>query len=122
MDPHQFEEVVADVLDGLPEDFAEKLDNVEVTVEASPTAKTLAEQGIGEGSALLGLYRGVPKTNRGFGYQLVMPDQIIIYRDPILSLCHRTGAPEADTIRKVVLHEIAHHFGMPDERLREMGY
>jgi predicted Zn-dependent protease with MMP-like domain len=122
LDAGEFEVVVGEVLDDLPDDFAQKLDNVEVEVQRAPSRAELDQQGIREGTTLLGLYRGVPRITRGFGYQLVMPDKITIYRDPILTYCRRTGEPEVEVIKRVVLHEIAHHFGIPDTRLRELGY
>lgn len=121
MDPDRFEEEVYRVLDGLPQDFAERLENVQVVVKALPTHEELDARGIPEGS-LLGLYEGIPLPRRGLGYSLVMPDKITIYRQPILDMCERTGEPVPQVIRMVVLHEIAHHFGIPDQRLRELGY
>ncbi len=120
----RFEELVAEVLDGLPGDFAEKLEqgNVGVTVKERPTAEELDSVGAGPGTTLLGLYHGVPPSNRGINYSLVLPDTISIYREPIEVFCQETGAVVAETVRRVVLHEIAHHFGIPDERLRELGY
>lgn len=117
-----FEEIVAEVLDGLPEDFAEKLENVQVTIETRPTSGDLRATGLPDGSALLGLYHGVPQPVRGMGYMLVLPDKISIYKEPIENFCRRTGTPVDEMIRKVVLHEIAHHFGIKDSRLRELGY
>lgn len=119
-----FEELVAEVLDGLPADFAEKLEqgNVGVTVKVRPTADELGSVGAGPGTTLLGLYQGVPPSNRGINYSLVLPDTISIYREPIEAFCQETGAAVAETVRRVVLHEIAHHFGIPDARLRELGY
>jgi predicted Zn-dependent protease with MMP-like domain len=119
-----FEELVSEVLDGLPPDFAEKLEegNVGVTVKERPTAQELRSVGAGPGTTLLGLYHGVPPSSRGINYSLVLPDTISIYKEPIEALCRETGAAVAETVRRVVLHEIAHHFGIPDERLRELGY
>ena len=121
MNPQQFEEAVAAAMDGLPEDFAEKLDNLQVVVRAAPLPGELAERGITQGT-LLGLYEGIPLTGRGLGYSLVMPDKITIFREPILAMCEQTGQPAPEVVRMVVLHEIAHHFGIPDYRLRELGY
>lgn len=124
MSMEEFEETVSLVLDGLPEDFAEKLEmgNVGVVVRSRPSPEELNDAGVGSESILLGLYQGVPPSRRGIGYSLVLPDNISIYKEPIEEYCKRTGADVPDTIRRVVLHEIAHHFGIPDERLRELGY
>jgi predicted Zn-dependent protease with MMP-like domain len=122
MESKEFEDVVAGVLDNLPADFAEKLENVEVVVEDLPTKADLETAGVGEGLTLLGLYHGVPLSQRGWHYMLVLPDRISIYREPIERVCRGSKVPVDEMIRRVVLHEIAHHFGIPDERLRELGY
>lgn len=125
MDAGAFETLVADVIDGLPEDFACALDegNVSVTVEDRPGRDDLAAMGIADGRhTLLGVYHGVPPTHRGLGYSLVLPDTIVIYREPIEAYGRQTGRDMPDVVREVVLHEIAHHFGIPDDRLRELGY
>jgi len=118
----QFEEIVAEALDDLPEDFASKMQNVDVVVEQEPENSQLQELGVPGGHTLLGLYQGTPLTGRGWGYALVVPDRITIYRGPIERLCVATGEPLPVVITHVVLHEIAHHFGIPDSRLRELGY
>lgn len=124
MSREAFERIVGDVLDDLPGDFAEKLEegNVGLVVRDRPTPEDLKAAGAGPGTTLLGLYHGVPPSSRGIHYSLVLPDNITIYRDPIERFCRQTGADVPDTIRRVVLHEIAHHFGIPDARLRELGY
>ena len=120
----QFEDIVSSVLDGLPGDFAQKLEegNVGVVVRDRPTAEELRSVGASGGMTLLGLYQGVPPAKRGIHYSLVLPDNISIYKEPIERLCEETGSSLAETVRRVVLHEIAHHFDIPDGRLRELGY
>lgn len=107
----RFEELVAEALDGLPDDLAHRMDNVAVFVEDRPRQR-----------GLLGLYQGVPLTERDASYAgMVMPDRITIYREPILALCD----DEPEVVRQVqitVVHEIAHHFGIDDERLHELGW
>jgi predicted Zn-dependent protease with MMP-like domain len=112
------------VLDGLPPDFAEKLEegNVGLVVKDRPTEEELRSVGVSGDMTLLGLYHGVPPARRGIHYSLVLPDNISIYREPIEQLCEVTGSNLAETVRRVVLHEIAHHFDIPDDRLRELGY
>jgi predicted Zn-dependent protease with MMP-like domain len=111
--PERFEELVADALDSIPEQLAELMDNVAVVVE----------DGVPHGR-LLGLYQGHPLTQRGAWYGaggMVMPDRITIYRLPICSLARS----EADVVRQVgvtVVHEVAHHFGIGDHRLHELGW
>ena len=113
----RFEELVADALDELPEPFASQLDNVEVVVEDWPTSEQLSHH---DHEMLLGLYEGVPQTSRGPGYSWVMPDKITIFREPIMRMC-RSEAAVAQQVRHTVIHEIAHHFGISDDRLRELG-
>lgn len=106
-----FERLVADALDALPDDIAERLSNVAVTVEDEPPP----------GQRLLGLYHGVPRGDRGPGYAGVLPDKITVYRGPLERMC--AGDPERLRlqVRRTVFHEIAHHFGISDERLHELG-
>jgi len=122
MKPKEFENVVAEVLDDLPADFAEKLENIEVVVEDRPAKADLEAAGVGKGQTLLGLYHGVPLSERGWHYMLVLPDRISIYKEPIERVCEQAKTPVDEMIRRVVLHEVAHHFGIPDSRLGELGY
>jgi predicted Zn-dependent protease with MMP-like domain len=105
-----FETLVAEALDDLPAEFRDRLDNVEVVIEDAPGRE-----------GLLGLYHGIPQTKRGSGYAGVLPDVITIYRLPLEA---RARTPERlrDEVRRTVWHEIAHHFGISDERLRELGW
>jgi predicted Zn-dependent protease with MMP-like domain len=105
----RFEELVGDALDSLPDDLASAVDNVVVVVEDSHRA------------GLLGLYEGYPLTERGDYGGLVLPDRITIYRLAILGQC-RTEEEVVDEVRTTVLHELAHHFGITDERLDELGW
>lgn len=106
----EFEQAVRDAVDGLPDDLREAMSNVEIVIEDEPP----------DGQPLLGLYQGVPLTRRTSGYGNVPPDKISIYRGPLER--HYGHDPELleEQIRRVVLHEIAHHFGLSDERLREI--
>ena len=114
----RFEELVADALDDLPEFFASQLDNVQVVVEDWPSSDQIDQHT--PGGMLLGLYEGFPQTKRGQGYTFVMPDKITIFREPIMRMC-RTEAAVAEQVKHTVIHEIAHHFGISDDRLRELG-
>ena len=120
MDPHTFERLVAQAIDDLPPAFREKLDNVEVVIEERADAETLRRAGARHPDQILGLYHGVPQTRRTHRYGLVLPDKISIYRRPILRQC-RTPEEVRSTIHRVLRHEIAHHFGIDDNRLREIG-
>ena len=106
----RFEELVADALDGIPPELGRYMDNVAVFVRDVPPR-----------SNLLGLYEGFPLTVRGISYSGQMPDRITIYRTPICALAH-SEQEVVDEVRRVVIHEVAHHFGIDDPRLRELGW
>lgn len=116
----RFERLVLRALRGLPPDFRRRLDNVDVIVERRPSAALLRRAGVGRGHTLLGLYLGIPLTARTAGYSMTLPDRIIIFQEPIEAIC--SNSRELVTqVRQTVLHELAHHFGIGDERLRELG-
>lgn len=108
----EFEELVADALDTVPPELVGLLDNVVVVVEDDAPA---------DDPELLGLYTGVPLTERGSWYAGALPDQITIYRLPTLAIC-QTREEVVEEVRITVVHEIAHHFGIDDDRLHELGY
>jgi predicted Zn-dependent protease with MMP-like domain len=118
----RFEELVQEALDSIPDELWNSIDNLGVTVEEWPTAAQLHRSHIGAGHLLLGLYEGVPLTGRSQYNGLVPPDKITIFRGPILRVCP-PGDEDAirAQVRRTVLHEVAHHFGISDERLREIG-
>lgn len=120
MERKHFERLVAEALQALPREFQERLDNIEVVVEDEPTVEQLAEAGLESGDSLLGLYEGVPLTERGANYDLVLPDKISIFQRPIEEAYRSDGEIKAE-VQRVVQHEIAHHFGLDDERLNELG-
>ena len=105
-----FERYVEDALESLPDDLRDFMSNVGVVVEEEPP----------EGLPLLGLYQGVPLTRRSAGYAGVAPDKITIYRGPLERRSLGDSARLRQEVRRVVLHEIAHHFGISDERLIEI--
>jgi predicted Zn-dependent protease with MMP-like domain len=109
--PARFEQLVADALDSLPEALGRLMDNVWVTVEDIDA----------EGGSLLGLYEGVPLTEREAYGGLALPDRITIFRLPICSAC-RTEDEVVEMVRDTVVHEVAHHFGIDDDRLDELGW
>lgn len=115
-----FEQLVAEAWDALPSDFREFASNVEVVVEPWADVHVMQLAGVNHPSQLLGFYHGVPLTRRTHGYQLVPPDKISLYQNAILMRC-RTKDEARSLVRRVLLHEIAHHFGISDERLRELG-
>ncbi|MEX2658479.1 MAG: metallopeptidase family protein [Acidimicrobiales bacterium] len=110
IDPVRFEELVAEALDGIPEALGLKMDNVVVQVRDQARDRHL-----------LGLYQGIPLTQRETYGGLAMPDRITIYRIPICRRC-RDEAEVVDQVRITVIHEVAHHFGIDDDRLDELGW
>lgn len=120
MNRSTFERLVSEALADLPAEFRERLDNVEIVVEDWPDAETLRLAGARRRADLLGFYHGIPQTHRTHDYGLVLPDKISIYRRPIEMHC-RTLEEARKTIHRVLRHEIAHHLGIGDERLRELG-
>jgi predicted Zn-dependent protease with MMP-like domain len=115
-----FEILVDQALEGLPDEIQGWLDNVAVVVAERPTQEQLAQAGLRPGALLFGLYVGVPKTHRGFGYGEIVPDKIVIFQWPIERIC-RTPGQVREQVRKTVLHEIGHHFGMDEDQLRAAG-
>jgi predicted Zn-dependent protease with MMP-like domain len=110
IEPGRFEEMVVTALDSLPAELGRLMSNVAVTVEhdAGPPG-------------LLGLYEGIPLTSRTTQYAGVLPDRITIYRQAICAIC-RTEDEVAGEVRRTVIHEVAHHFGIDDDRLDELGW
>ena len=111
MSPQRFDELVGNALDLLPGELAAAIDNVVILV---------ADRNPDE-PELLGLYEGVALTERDSWYVGALPDTITIYRDALLDMCH-TDAEVVDEVAITVIHEIAHHFGIDDERLHELGW
>jgi predicted Zn-dependent protease with MMP-like domain len=112
IDEAGFEELVAVALDGVPAELAALMDNVVVLIEAEPPP---------EEPDLLGLYDGVPLTERDSSYTFREPDRIFVYRGPLARMCASTDEL-VDEVRITVVHEIAHHFGIDDRALHDLGY
>ncbi|MBA7619966.1 hypothetical protein ES703_27308 [subsurface metagenome] len=119
MERERFERLVERAVASLPEEFHARLENIDVVVEDWPSHHDLAKLGLRHRHALLGLYQGVPLTKRGGHYGLVPPDKITIFQRPIEAKCRDDTKITAE-IGRVVRHEIAHHFGIGDGRLREL--
>ncbi len=119
MDSEKFERLVGEAIDRLPEVIRERLENIDIVVEDVPTREQMGKSKDKE-ETLLGLYEGVPLTERTYSYSLVMPDKITIFQRSIESMCRNESQIIAE-IKKVVRHEIAHHFGISDDRLEELG-
>ena len=120
MDRERFEHLVARAVKSLPEEFVTRLENIDVVVEDWPTLSQLARARPRRGQTLLGLYEGVPLTKRGEHYGLVPPDKITIFQKPIEAKGRHDAEITAE-IQRVVQHEIAHHFGIGDARLKQIG-
>ena len=123
MSAQEFEDVVGDALDRIPADLAEAMDNVVVLVQDEPDPEMLTAEDYDEAGlpTLLGLYDGVPLTERDEGWSMVLPDRILIFRGPLERWCTSREELEEE-ITVTVIHEVAHHFGIPDERLHELGW
>ncbi len=117
----RFEEIVAEAMEEIPEALWGVIDNLVVTVEEWPSRRQIESVGLPPGNTLFGLYEGVPLTKRTTHYGLTPPDKITIFRGPILQFCPPDEDAIRTQIRRTVLHEIAHHFGISDERLIELG-
>ncbi len=114
MGREEFEEAVADALDSMPAELTRMMSNVVILVEDDPPA--------GEERDLLGLYEGTPLTERDDGWAVgALPDRITIFRRPTLELCE-SREEVVEEVRVTVVHEIAHHFGIDDDRLHELGW
>ena len=112
LDRAAFEALVDRALDEIPDELAELVSNVVVLVEDDPPA---------DEPDLLGVYDGTPLTERDTGYTMALPDRITVFRTPILAICD-TEEEVVREVRITVVHEIAHHFGIDDDRLHELGY
>lgn len=119
--PEEFEQLVADAVSSLPAEILERMENVAITIQEWPSRTQLRSARVPPGSTLFGLYEGVPLTQRTSHYGMVTPDRITIFRGPLMAY-RRTPEAIVEQVRKTVLHEIAHHFGMNEEQIRRLGY
>ena len=110
VDPERFEVMVSEALDGIPAELGELMSNVAVTVQHDSGP-----------AGLLGLYQGVPLTRRSTFYAGALPDRITIYRRAICAVCN-SDSEVVEQVRRTVIHEVGHHFGIGDARLRELGW
>jgi predicted Zn-dependent protease with MMP-like domain len=117
----QFEELVNRALEEIPEEFLEKIEDVDIFVEEVPSPEQLKELGLTGRDLLFGLYQGIPISGKSFFQGQALPDRITLFRLPILSSC-RTELEILKQIKKTLIHEIAHHFGLTEARIRHLGY
>ena len=115
----RFEGLVRRAVRRLPPELATRMENVDLVVKLRPSAAQLGSGGVGVGHTLLGLYVGMDLSRRGGAYTFALPDRIFIFQEPHERLAHDEGELTA-RIRQTVLHELAHHFGISDARLREI--
>jgi len=118
MDNDKFEKLVQEGIEAIPKKFLEKLDNVDIVIEDEPSEEQIKKLELKQGTKLFGLYEGVPQTKRRY-YTWVMPDKITIFQKPIESVCF-SNEEVKERVKKTVWHEIAHHFGMDEERVRRV--
>ncbi len=121
MTPEAFEQLVTEALNSLPQEFQEKLNNVSIVIEDYPTPYQQQKMHLRHNMSLFGLYEGVPQTKRTSTYSLVLPDKITIFQKPIEAFSN-TEEEIKTQVKKTVLHEIGHHFGLTDEELRKLEY
>jgi predicted Zn-dependent protease with MMP-like domain len=115
----EFERVVKEALNGLPETFQHRIRNLAVVIEDTASADLLAQLGLEHPHELLGLYQGVSLDKRGFYYGNVLPDRISLYKKPIEAQC-RSKQEMIRLIQEVVLHEVGHYFGLDDQALEKI--
>lgn len=116
----RFRRLVREAVATLPQELLVRVQNVDIVVERRPSAADRRLAGISRGETLLGLYHGVPLTGRGEYYNLVLPDRISIYQEPIEDMCADDDEIR-EQVRRTVLHELGHYFGIDDDRLEELG-
>lgn len=121
MTREEFEKLVTEAISELPDSIREKMDNVAVVLEDFPTPDQLKTGRVPRGGTLLGLYEGVPRTKRGPGYTMVLPDKITIFQKVIETMA-ADGAQIKAQVKNTVWHEIAHHFGFSEAQLRKLRY
>ena len=121
MNDEEFSALVDEALSDLPDEIQHHLNNVAVTTATWPSSEEMRLGGVDRPWQLFGLYEGVPLPKRGAHYNLVAPDRIVIYRGP-LQYAFGNVVDMRRQIRRTVVHEIAHHFGLSESRIRELGY
>lgn len=121
MTRREFERLVEQALGSLPAEFRRYLENVEVVVRPRPDPALLDEMGVPEDETLFGLYQGTPMTERQSSLEPLMPDQILIFQEPIEEACATRAEIQAE-VRRTVVHEVAHFFGIDEERLQDLGW
>ena len=121
MTRREFETIVKDALEELPKEFKDKLQNIDIVIEEELDMEAVKRLGLGAKGRLLGLYQGIPLKDRTHYYGMVMPNKITLYKQNIERSCEASGLDIREEIKHVIQHEIAHHFGISDKRLKDLG-
>jgi len=124
MNDDEFQELIAQGFERLPEWVRQKIKNVALLVENEPSQEDRQAEGLADNETLLGLYKGIPLSARGeyYGVGMTMPDTITLYKLPILETAEEEGKNVADVVAETIWHEFAHHFGMNEEEVRKREY
>jgi predicted Zn-dependent protease with MMP-like domain len=122
MTREQFEEEIIQALDLVPDEFRPYLTEVAIVVEDWPSPEQRRRRRLRPHETLFGLYEGVPRPQRHLGYNMALPDRITLFQGPLTEYAGPHQELLRQQVRRTVLHEIAHHFGFGEERLRELGY
>lgn len=117
----EFQQMMDAAIETIPEDFKDKINNLAFIAEQYPTDSDLGRVGLKDKYSLLGLYSGIPYTYRNTWYMGVTPDRIILFQKNIEGLCNSIDELK-EKIREVVVHEVAHYFGMNEDEIRRAGY
>lgn len=115
----EFARIASAAIDSLPRQYIENMNNVAIVVEDEPSEEQRQRLHLVDGVTLFGLYEGVPLTNRGGNYSLVLPDKITIFKNPICELSN-TKAELQEQVQRTIWHEIAHHYGLDHDRIDEL--
>lgn len=119
VDDEQFNDLIAKSLDELPDEYTSRLNNVLITYEDDPSPEQRVKLNLRCNETLFGLYEGVPMTSRGNGYNMVLPDRITIFKNPMLHVSSNIGSLKAQ-VKHTLWHEIAHYFGLNHDRIHEI--
>src|SRR4030042_4978254 len=119
MEEEEFEKLVLEAIGELPENIRRKMENLAITIDVVPTVEQLKKTGVRQGSFLLGLYEGVPQTLWGKGFGGNLPDKITIFHDSIMQFA-KAPVEIKKLVKSVVWHEIAHHFGVGEKRVKKL--
>lgn len=113
---HEFDQLVTKAMNELPQEYIKQLDNVAIVYADEPTDEQIHRMKVDNNHLLLGLYEGIPRTQRGGNYSMVLPDKITLFKRPMLAVTH-TKEALSEQIKRTLWHEIAHHYGLGHDRI-----